>query len=89
VSTFDIGYVHGGMRLPDGEWMCNANCPHPAHSSIEAQFPNDHPTTCACHGDGIVCEDHNSRAWGECCGAAGMPCPHLHGYEDSAETGDG
>jgi hypothetical protein len=38
------------------------------------------PADCVCRGEGIVCESHPRRPWGEAvdgctCGGAGMPCP--------------
>lgn len=38
------------------------------------------PECPVCHGEGMVCENHPSVAWGDgyaCCGGAGMPCPNI------------
>lgn len=53
---------------------------HVAH--ITDLFIHDDPDCPLCLGSGHVCEDHPDSPWrgGECCGAAGMPCPKRTGH---------
>lgn len=49
-----------------------------AVGSITAAFAHRDPSCPACAGEGIVCEEHPDRPWGDgdgCCGAPGAPCP--------------